>query len=88
MTDLEKLKFNLQENNFPYFSDTDLQNLLELYGSVENASYEGCLIKSYDDSMDLGSVLSTPNNSNYWIRLANRFKPHKKNKTMSRADGT
>lgn len=62
--------------------------MLELYGSVERASYEGCLIKSYDDSMNLGSVISTPNNSNYWIRMSSKFKPTKKHKTMNRADGT
>lgn len=92
MTDVEILKFNLQESKFPHFTDTELQTLLELYGTVENASYEGCLIKSYDDSMSLGSVISTPNNSKYWIRLASKFKSSvkdgtsKKHKTMNRAD--
>lgn len=93
MTKLERLRFNLQEDKFPYFSDDDLNKLLELYETVERASYEGCLIKSYDDSMSLGSILSTPNNSRYWLIMANKFKSSikgnfRKSKTMNRADGT
>lgn len=90
MTDLEILKFNLQESKYPYFSDEELQNLLELYETVERASYEGCMMKSVNDSMDLGSALSIPDNSKYWLRMANKFKPRglKKQKTMNRADGT
>lgn len=73
LTALEQLRFNLQETQFPYFSDTDLNTLLSMYPNVNRASYEGCLIKSSNDSVSLGPI-NTPNNEMYWLRRANHFK--------------
>ena len=73
LTPLDQLKFNLQESQFPYFSDEDLNTLLTMYPNVNRASYEGCLIKSNNDSVSLGPI-NTPNNEQYWIRRANHFK--------------
>lgn len=70
---LEQLKFNLQETQFPYFSEEDLNTLLTMYPNINRASYEGCLIKSSNDSVSLGPI-NTPNNEQYWIRRANHFK--------------
>ena len=72
MNDIDKLKFNLQEKNFPYFSDEELTYLLEEYGSVVGASYEGCLIKAQDDSVKLGPI-DTPSNREYWLGRASHF---------------
>lgn len=69
---LDRLKFNLQETQFPYFSDDDLNTLLAMYPNVNRASYEGCLIKSSNDSVSLGPI-NTPNNEQYWIRRAKHF---------------
>ena len=73
MSELQQLKFNLQESQFPYFSDEDLNNLLTMYPDINRASYEGCLIKSSNDSVSLGPI-NTPNNEEYWIRRAKHFK--------------
>lgn len=73
LTQLAQLKFNLQESQFPYFSDDDLNTLLTMYPNINRASYEGCLIKSSDDSVSLGPI-NTPNNEQYWLRRANHFK--------------
>ena len=70
---IEQLRFNLQETQFPYFSDTDLTTLLTMYPNINRASYEGCLIKSSNDSVSLGPI-NTPNNEQYWLRRANHFK--------------
>ena len=70
---LEQLKFNLQETQFPYFSEDELNTLLTMYPNINRASYEGCLIKSSNDSVSLGPI-NTPNNEQYWIRRANHFK--------------
>lgn len=67
-----KLKFNLQEQEFPYFSDNDLMYLLEEYEGVTEASYEGCLIKAQNDSIKLGPI-NTPSNEEYWLRRAEHF---------------
>ncbi|WKV08194.1 hypothetical protein Q2T46_11715 [Thermoanaerobacterium sp. CMT5567-10] len=73
MTDLESLKNNLLEDKFPYFSDEDLQNLLTQYTTVQEASYQGCLIKSQDDSISLGG-LKTSSNSSFWLKRAKLFR--------------
>lgn len=73
LPDLVQLKFNLQEKQFPYFSDDDLRTLLTAYPNINQASYEGCLIKSHNDSVSLGPI-NTPNNEQYWLRRANHFK--------------
>lgn len=92
LTGIDLLKFNLQETQFPYFSDEDLNNLLEMYPDINEASYEGSLIKAQDDSVSLGPI-NTPNNENYWLRRAKHFLSKlNKNKnatgvSMQRADG-
>lgn len=70
---LDQLKFNLQESQFPYFSEEDLNTLLTMYSDINRASYEGCLIKSSNDSVSLGPI-NTPNNELYWLRRAKHFK--------------
>ena len=83
-TDLELLKFNLQETNFPYFSDADLQLLLDQHITVKAASYNGCMIKAQDDSVKLGPI-NTVSNEKYWIRRAKMFRSNATG-TMKRAD--
>lgn len=73
LTPIDQLKFNLQETQFPYFSEEDLTTLISMYPNINRASYEGCLIKSSNDSVSLGPI-NTPNNEQYWIRRANHFK--------------
>lgn len=72
-TKLDLLKFNLQEKQFPYFDDQDLLLLLEQYPEVNEASYEGCLIKAQNDSVKLGPI-DTPSNEEYWLRRAKHFR--------------
>ena len=69
MSDLEQLKFNLLESRFPYFSDVELQTLLDQYGDIKTATYNGCLIKAQDDSLNLGPI-KMPSNEKFWIRRA------------------
>lgn len=69
MTDIEQLKFNLQEAQFPYFDESALQILLDMYGDVRTASYNGCMIKAQDDSINLGPI-KTVSNEKYWLRRA------------------
>lgn len=70
---LTQLKFNLQEKQFPYFDDLELQFLLESYPDINEASYEGCLIKAQNDSVSLGPI-NTPSNEQYWLRRAKHFR--------------
>lgn len=72
-TNIELLKFNLQERQYPYFSDDELQMLLDQYGTVQSASYYGCLMKAQNnDEIKIGP-LSIPSNSDYWFKMADKF---------------
>lgn len=70
---LDILILNLQERQFPYFEDEELELLLEQYPDVNEASYEGCLIKAQNDSVSLGPI-NTPSNEQYWLRRAKHFR--------------
>lgn len=90
-TPLEILKFNLQERQYSYFSDVELQMLIDNNdGDISKASYQGCLMKAQaDDSVNIGPI-KTESNRDYWLTLADSFKPSKTysyNTSMKRADG-
>ena len=76
MDPLEQLKLNLQEKEYPYFDDTDLQNLLLVNGNnVSKASWRGCLLKAAsDDEMKVGPVEFKSSNKDYWNNLAAIYK--------------
>lgn len=76
MDPLEQLKLNLQEKEYPYFDDVDLQNLLLVNGnSVSKASWRGCLLKAAsDDQIKVGSIEVKSSNKDYWNNLAAIYK--------------
>lgn len=76
LTSLEILKLNLQESEYPYFSDIDLQNLLLVNeNSVSKASWRGCLLKAAsDDQIKVGSIEVKSSNKDYWNNLAAIYK--------------
>lgn len=73
--DLELLKFNLEEKRFPYFTDEELTMSLELYGTVESATYNMALRKSQNTGFS-ASGLSVNDTSNYFKRIAARYRPN------------
>jgi hypothetical protein len=74
LTTLEKLKLELRETSSPFFSDEELNYYLEKNNNDFNkTAYECLLLKSEDDSINLNG-LTLANNSNYWLRLARKFK--------------
>ena len=93
-TPLETLKFNLQERQFPYFSEDELSMLLENNGEdIQKASYQGCIMKAQaDDGINIGPI-KTESNREYWLTLAESFRTKASNSSggyntsMKRADG-
>lgn len=76
VTSKELLAFNLQEKQFPYFDDTELDLLLEqANGDVNLATYRGCLIKAQNDAISLGPI-DIVSNEKYWLRRARQFSPN------------
>ena len=76
LTPLQILKLNLQEKEYPYFEDADLENLLIVNGnSVSKASWRGCLLKAAsDDEVKVGPIEQKSSNSDYWNTLAAIYK--------------
>lgn len=73
---IKQLQINLQEKEYPYFEDSDLQDLLIMNGnSVAKASWRGCLLKAAsDDEIKVGPIEQKSSNSDYWNKLAAIYK--------------
>lgn len=75
MTDVERIKKEIRENQSPYFDDDDfLYYLNKNNGNVNATIYEMLIIKSEDSTISV-SGLSTQDTSAYFKRLASRYKP-------------
>ncbi len=72
--DIELLKFNLQEREYPYFPDSELEILLQQHKDVKTATYYGCIMKANNDGIEVSGI-KIPSNSAYWLKLAEEFKP-------------
>ena len=74
---LKELKIILREQSSPFFSDDDLKYYYDKNGSdINNTAYECFLIKAEDDSISLPGGLTLPNNKEYWLRLARKYRPN------------
>ena len=77
MGEIQELKLRLREESSPFFSDEEIAYYLEKNNhDLDLTTYECLLIKSEDDSISLPGGLQISNNSNYWLRLAKKYKPN------------
>lgn len=75
MTDIERIKKEVREDQFPYFDDDDFQYYLDKNnGNVNATIYEMLIIKSEVSTIAVGG-LTTQDTSGYFKRLASRFRP-------------
>lgn len=72
LTPLDTLKINLNESQYPIFSDEELKNLLAVNdNNVLKASWRGCLMKANTDSkIKVGPIEIENADSDYWNNLA------------------
>ena len=74
MTEIERIKKEVREDQAPYFEEDDFQYYLEKNnGNVNATIYEMLIIKSEDSSISV-SGLTTTDTSSYFKRLASRYK--------------
>lgn len=74
MTDIERIKKEIREEQAPYFEEEDFQYYLDKNnGNVNNTIYEMLIIKSEDSTISI-SGLNTQDTSSYFKRLASRYK--------------
>ena len=77
MGEIQELKLILREETSPFFTDEEIAYYLEKNnGNINNAAYECLLLKAEDDSIQLPGGLTLANNSEYWLRLAKKYKPN------------
>lgn len=75
MTDIERVKMEVREEQCPYFDDKDFEYYLEKNAGDVNATiYEMLILKSEDSTISV-SGLSTADTSSYFKRLASKYKP-------------
>lgn len=75
MTDIDRIKREIREQDSPYFEEDDFEFYLNKNNGDINATiYEMLIIKSEDSTISV-SGLSTQDTSSYFKRLASRYKP-------------
>lgn len=89
MTDLEKLKQMIDEENYPYFDDGYLLTRLEQIDKEEGITLESiardlCLIKAGIEEIKLGDI-TIPSPRKYFLMLANKYRANMTGVTV-RAD--
>lgn len=74
MTDIERIKKEIREEQAPFFEEDDFSYYLEKNkGDVNATIYEMLIIKSEDSTISV-SGLTTQDTSAYFKRLASRYK--------------
>lgn len=74
MTDIERIKKEVREEQAPYFEDSDFEYYLKKNnGDVDATIYEMLILKSEDSTISV-SGLTTQDTSSYFKRLASRYK--------------
>lgn len=75
MTDIDRIKKEIREDQSPYFEDDDFAYYLaKNNGNVNDTIYEMLIIKSEDSTISV-SGLNTGDTSAYFKRLASRYRP-------------
>lgn len=76
MTDIERIKVEIREEQSPYFEEEDFNYYLSKNNGDVNATiYEMLIIKSEDSSISV-SGLNTQDTSAYFKRLASRYRQY------------
>lgn len=77
MGEIQELKIRLREESSPFFNEEELDYYLKQNNNdLDLTTYECLLLKAEDDSISLPGGLQLANNSQYWLRLARKYKPN------------
>lgn len=75
MTDIERIKKILREDEVPFFEDSEIEFYLKENKNDVNSTIYQCLILKSEDSTLSVSGLSSTDTSKYFKRIAVRYKP-------------
>ena len=71
---LKVLKANIRENDYPFFSDEELERIFaESDYDIYDASYRALVIKAESDKLQL-SDMSLESSRRYWLSLASLYR--------------
>jgi len=75
MTPLEKLKLLIFEDKYPYFSDEELAQYLEIFNNdIYLTASQLCLMKKDNaESITVGPITIKNADASYWQNLANKY---------------
>ena len=78
MTDLEKLKAMIDEENYPYFTDEYLQSRVNQIGveygiTLESIARDLCLMKAGIEEIKLGDI-TIPSPKGHFMMLAQKYR--------------
>lgn len=75
-TQLEEIKIILREKDIPFFEDRELNfYFAQNNGNFNDTVYDCLIVKSENTTLNI-SGLTTADSSNYFRRLACRYKPN------------
>lgn len=75
VSDIERMKVILREDDIPFFTGEALQFYIDENGGDVNAAIYQCLIIKSEDTTLSASGLTTADTSSYFKRLARRYRP-------------
>lgn len=76
MTDVERMKKILREEDFPMFEDEELEfYIAENNGDVNKAIYQCLILKSESNAISITGLNAEDSSSSYFKRLASQYKP-------------
>jgi hypothetical protein len=81
---LARIKMLIDEENYPYFEDAELQARIEEKTDLCSLARELCLIKAGIEEMKLGDVI-IPSPKNHFLMLARKYRQNQ-NKAAVRVD--
>lgn len=72
MVDINKIKILLMEQQYPFFSDEQLQSICGESTSINECMYTLCTMKARADKIKVGPI-EIENDAGYWTNLANIY---------------
>lgn len=72
MIDIATLKVFILEDQYPFFTDSQLEAICNSSSSINEAAYTACKMKAKSDKVKIGPI-EIDNDSKYWNTLADSF---------------
>ena len=72
MVDIDKLRILIMEDQYPVFTDEQLEGMAEMYDNIYQLAYVCCLSKKKKKKITIGPI-SIENDPTMWTNLAAMF---------------